>query len=186
MPIVALIGPDGAGKTTIANILRRKFDYDFYKGTHEGPEVISDVFTRAVSRARQDRVLLCDRLHYPDDIVYSKVIHNVPSTLESISSLCENILLGYDTILILVTANPAVLCKRLAVRGDDYISTPSVSLVSTLLRLYLEFLADTDLPWYAIDTVKLRPSTSAHIVEKIIYGHWPKIYEKSVRRSLCD
>lgn len=180
MPIVALIGPDGAGKSTIVSVLKEeKVNCDFYKGTHEKSGEIADVFVKAISTARPDRILLCDRLHYPDDIVYGRAVRKAPSILEYVRSLCEFTLRSYDTVLVFVTANEVTLRKRLSKRGDGYVDS---SVLSAVLHEYHKFLATTTLPWYGINTTVLDSLAAAHQVKGIMYNHWPEIYMEGFKR----
>jgi GTPase SAR1 family protein len=181
MPIVAIVGPDGAGKTTIVEALRSKLDCDYHKGSYEPPDKMVHTLVEVISRARPSRILLCDRLHYPDDIVYSRAVRNIPSTLEFVVPLCEYVLRENDTFLLYVNAGLHVLKLRLLARGDDYVK--DLSVLPLIQRYYEDFLSRTRLPYKVIDTSWADPETVAERAEMYIAERWPRLYKEALKHE---
>ncbi len=103
--IIAIVGPTGAGKTTIINLLMRFYDVDSGTITIDGKEihtVTRDSLRAAFTMVLQDTWLFCGTIY--DNITYGKegatreqVIN--AAKMARIHSYIESLPEGYDTVL---------------------------------------------------------------------------------------
>ncbi len=103
--IIAIVGPTGAGKTTIINLLMRFYDADSGKILVDGHEIAAitrESLRRAYTMVLQDTWLFCGTIY--DNITYGKegasreeVIN--AAKMAHIHSYIESLPEGYDTVL---------------------------------------------------------------------------------------
>ncbi len=103
--LIAIVGPTGAGKTTIINLLMRFYDVDegkIFVDGHEIRSVTRDSLRAAFTMVLQDTWLFCGSIY--DNIRYGKENATREQVIEAakmanIHSYIESLPDGYDTVL---------------------------------------------------------------------------------------
>lgn len=121
--IIILEGPDGAGKTTLANRLARQNNYSVIhrkqpKSTKEKQNMMSEY----LESIKNSNNVIFDRCWY-SEMVYGPVMRDssVISYPEMYS--LEKELAKHGAIIIYATAQIPVLWQRCLKRGEDYITS---------------------------------------------------------------
>lgn len=122
--LLLIEGPDGAGKTTIAENLQQYFRFPRWKGTHRQvtrENVVSqtkykllewEIWCNVDRGTVGERHLILDRFHWPSDLIYRPKIEDYVSPLSYESRWFEAWFKEHKSIIIYVYADPAVLVER--------------------------------------------------------------------------
>lgn len=153
---LVVTGPDGAGKSTLIQNLQENFKTSF-DVVHKGvpPKDIYDaeatLWQVLFDRIRTGRSYLCDRLNYPDDLIYSSIITGVNSDLIADQEAgIVRVLKECKAYFIYVTAPLDVILERDAARGGDpYVRRNAHEAIH---REYEEMFEMFPLPFSRIDT----------------------------------
>lgn len=136
---IVFIGPDGAGKSTIAKEWSKKFDMPIIKNDYRE----SDKLSKTLEYLDLGNTIF-DRLFYPDHLIYSKIKGKELSKEELEAWDDLGLLLPFKNIAyVYVTASNELLYKRLSKRGDDYIEFEDIPKIK---QEYEEFLKDFPVP----------------------------------------
>lgn len=127
--LILLEGPDGAGKTTLADLLEREIRERFpdhaVTRLHAGPPVLhplDEYVTPLLDyRPGQGRHVICDRWHW-GEAVYPEVLHRPSRLTPEVFHYTELFLAGRGALLVHVTQPDPVLRHRLGDRGDDLVT----------------------------------------------------------------
>lgn len=167
--IVVLIGPDKSGKSTLAQKLQDHYGWGIYKGT---PIADKTEMVRRVVQVVKDHLgsnLICDRLQYPEDLIYSPIIEKEPSVFEPIRDKMEAALTLADTLVVLVSAEPNTLKKRYEEDGDgtkrDYIC---INNLEDIFYGYQAFVDETNLDLIVANTAGSTSQEAFDFVKKHI------------------
>lgn len=153
---LVVTGPDGAGKSTLIQNLQENFKHPFdvvHKGVppksvEEAEAVLWEVM---LERIRTGKSFLCDRLNYPDDLIYSPIITGRNSDLiYDQEAGIVRMLKACKAYYIYVTAPLDVILERDAARGGDpYVQRRQHEAVH---HAYEEMFEAFPLPFTRIDT----------------------------------
>ncbi|MCA1806314.1 MAG: AAA family ATPase [Actinobacteria bacterium] len=151
---VVVTGPDGAGKSTLIEELKDKFQFDV---VHKGipPKSIEEaeatLWEVLFDKIRTDKNYLCDRLNYPDDMIYSPIITGQDSELiVDQEAGIVRVLKECKAYFIYVTAPIDVILERDSKRGGDpYVAREKHE---AIVNAYEHMFAGFPLPYSKIDT----------------------------------
>ncbi|MFI3171125.1 MAG: MazG nucleotide pyrophosphohydrolase domain-containing protein [Eubacteriales bacterium] len=157
---VIFVGPDGAGKSTIAQeVLKRCNESEHTFGYYKGSAGLENTSEYALEFAQTKIGMMCDRFHYPDDIVYNRVkAHNNNEEIDWSDPYWTryndvlNALEQSNTIFIHVYASPEVLKERVAARGDNYIDVNDLDYIAELYRRWHNAMLSRGLIMCGINT----------------------------------
>lgn len=162
---VIFVGPDGAGKTTLATSLAKKLQFDYYKGTFK-EENKYELTKQLISR----RNTIFDRFYFPDEIIYRQVKGD-PVLFTEIADFyaLAPVMKAGGFRFIYVTASLATLTERVATRGDGYVKSSDLA---KILELYDAFFKHTNIPFIRIDTTD---EPAEVLLDRLLtqYKFWP-------------
>lgn len=88
-----LEGPDGSGKTTLANVMRRKAGWSYiHAGKHKAtPEGVRQWFARILHAQTHNGNLICDRSLVVSDTIYDTILKKQKASLddEELFAMCD-------------------------------------------------------------------------------------------------
>lgn len=142
---IVFIGPDGAGKSTIAKEWSEKFNMPIIKNDYREPDKLS----RTIEYLNMDNIIF-DRLFYPDHLIYSKIKGNELSKEELGAWDDLRLLLSSRNIVyVYVTASDELLYERLTSRGDEYIEFEDIPKIK---EEYEKILKHFPVPVFVIES----------------------------------
>jgi len=174
---VIVTGPDRAGKTTLVSKLQEQIYFNIiHKGVApktdtEANEVLWDILVFRLKN--MDKSFLCDRLNYPDDLIYSPIVTGTNNSLmERDQAAIERVLKQIDPFFVYVTCDIDTLSQRWLELGED----PYVSWEQTVAihALYEHFFANTEYPYIRIDTSIHDSYDTSDITRVAIENHYTK------------
>jgi len=160
--IIILTGVDGTGKTTLFNKLKTHLKYTSYiSEPYPGPSIVFRKVRKTqlehFVKYRRDVNVVYDRATLIDDLIYQRLFNHTASIFEkNLKSIARTL---SHTLIIRLTANDEVLLSRISARGDAYVSTEQLSLIS---QNYDTLFSTLNLNIHTIDTSEL----TAHQVFK--------------------
>lgn len=164
--IIIFIGPDKSGKTTAATAVADHYDTVPIKGSNMKEERKYTELVNAVLKQAEnnDKMIVCDRLPYPEDLIYSSAVEQKTSRFRANRYDIEHKLLELGCLIVFVNANIETLQERYeAAGGDKYLD---FNLMPVVISGYWSFLISTALPYITINTTYLTPEEAAITVYK--------------------
>ncbi len=160
MPTLIFTGPDNTGKTTTANHLVYELggSIPIKKFKNESDEMVMKANVldslKLMRDLPEDKLMIFDRWHYPDDIIYAPIIEGKPSPLVPWIQEIKTKLMEYDVIFVVLMAAVDILKKRLIVEekaiGSTYIKH---KYIEEIVSSYQQFIDDNqDIPMIVINT----------------------------------
>jgi NTP pyrophosphatase (non-canonical NTP hydrolase)/adenylate kinase family enzyme len=178
---VIIVGPDGSGKTSLCKalmpMLNAKGEVFHYQKCDYRQE---DKPHLALSMLRQRTNVVYDRFYYPDDIIYSRIVHerthdaSEPMDWDTeywkaynqvLDELCN-----LNTIVVYVDADDEVLKQRSAAWADDYIKVEELGKIRALYDRWLDFLRMRPIFTMRLDTTTGAPEEHAAAVVRFVHS----------------
>ena len=173
--IVIVTGPDRAGKTTLVNNLRNWVNFDvYYKGvapkSHaDADDALWELLMDKLQNSTQR--FLCDRLPYPDDLIYSPIVVGSPNPfITQALPVVERVLRSMSPFFIHVTCPLPTLRQRWKDLGED--SYVTLEQNEAIWSDYHAFFKNTSFPHTRIDTYLYSPDECAYNAFKAISNHY--------------
>lgn len=137
---IIFVGPDGAGKTTIAKEVATRMKFDYHKCDYRQDnkqQVGRDLISQRTN-------VVYDRFYWPDEMIYchAKGITQTPAYWAAFAELIED-MQKYNIVYVYVTASEAELIKRSAQWADDYIKLENLK---SVMAYYDDWLATGIIP----------------------------------------
>ena len=169
--LVILIGPDKSGKSTIAQELKEAYGWNIYKGLPVPSDKLALQMKLVLHQLEENGNLICDRFHYPDDLMYAPIVEGHESILESKRDDIEWALNKYRTLLIYVYADENIIDRRYtSTVGDKHHYYMPIEKIPSLIKAYDAFVEVTKLPVLRVDTSYVLKSCILDIVKQHING----------------
>lgn len=169
--LVILIGPDKSGKSTIAQELKEEFGWTLYKGLPIPSDKLLTQVKDVLHQLEREGNLICDRFHYPDDLMYSPLIEGVPSVFEEKRDDLEWALNKYRTLVIYVYADENMINRRYTSHVEDkHKYYMPIEKIPKLIEAYEEFVKVTKLPVLRVDTSYKLKSETLNVIKQHIIG----------------
>ena len=169
--LVILIGPDKSGKSTIARELNEEFGWSVYKGLPVPPDKLFAQIKNVLHQLEREGNLICDRFHYPDDLMYAPIVDGHESWLEDKRDDLEWALNKYRTLLVYVYADENMIDRRYTSAVEDkHKYYMPIEKIPKLIEAYEEFVKVTKLPVLRVDTSYALKAATLDIVKQHIIG----------------
>lgn len=167
---IIFLGPDGSGKTTISKWLATKLageGFTYHKCDYRQenkPELAMELLENASQ-------VIFDRFYYPDDIIYSRVVHERENPEEPMDwdtpywksyNDVRDRLAELNTLMFYVTASPEKLKERATNWADDYVKEEELHKITTLYDRWRKALITWPIIVVEIDTTE---NTVEHSVQ---------------------
>lgn len=178
MAILALVGPDHSGKSTIVEGLRQEDWWKpdkvkFYKGTHVPEEQVATTLLDVLADVDPFTLTICDRLHYPDDIIYAPIVTGRVSPLAKYGNLMRALLHYSSTLFLHVTADHTVLQARHEELGDEYINGTQLRKVKDTYDGFFNGNNCFPVESITVDTTHLGADDIFNVVQHVIVDRFP-------------
>lgn len=171
--IVIFIGADNTGKTTIARRVSSHFNWELRKFMPASDEdkltIVYDLIEEmTIRKSHGEPHLICDRMNYPDDLVYGPIIDGRPSLFRGLEGSLERQLNDLDTLLIYTEADLGDVKKRFESEGDWLIK---IETIPAIVKNYEQFLRDTSMCYIRINTSDTSLDECVNIAIRAIGGY---------------
>lgn len=121
--IIIIEGPDGAGKTTLANQLSRQTKYDIvHRSQPKTDDEKKHMMSEYVAVIKSSKNIILDRCWY-SEMVYGPIMRDASVISYPEMYELEKLLAKAGAIVIYATAPKAALWQRCQKRGEDYITS---------------------------------------------------------------
>ena len=164
--IIIFIGPDKSGKTTVASAVADRYNTVPIKGSNMDDDRKYSELVNEVLKSAEDKkkMIICDRLPYPEDLIYSSAVEQKTSRFRANRYDIEHRMNELGCLIVFVNANIETLQERYEVAGGDkYLD---FELMPVVISGYWSFLISTSLPYVTINTTYLTPEETAITVYK--------------------
>ena len=119
--IIILEGPDGSGKTTLANTIHRQTGYQLLHRSHKTDANATSLFDEYAQVIKSGKNVIMDRSWY-SEMVYGPVMRKSSAITYPQMYELERLAAKNGAIIIHCTAPESVLWKRCLRRGEDYVT----------------------------------------------------------------
>ena len=139
---VILIGCDGVGKTTLAELISKEFDYKYIKASAKDSDNKIEYANKVLDSITDNKVLF-DRFYFPDDLIYSKLIAGTENDLvfdDWIPVIKRLNQMGF--VIVYLTQDFELIKKRFIERGDEFITVDQLELINSMYTDIMELVKE--------------------------------------------
>lgn len=142
---IIVMGCDKTGKSTLINNLLSvpdiKTRFSVYKGNKMSSTKAAFDASMEVLNEHHNRSLLCDRFHFPDDMVYHPIFNTAPFPDDITQNYMERVLpILYkqrNTLIVYCYGNEDEVAERFKQEGEDLVSVDNIR---DIMNNYIDWL----------------------------------------------